>query len=113
MSKGELGEPVGAIWVKDFKLRESICEFLNRLKPVCEHCHQLLSLEIDEPGLQQAIRSHTLSVKVKPLKEKFIAIENTRKRTATQPDYFLHVYQAYTGASPSYPFGTERKKEVE
>ena len=129
MFKGELGEPVGAIWVKDFKLRESLSEFINQLKPICDNCHCLINLEIDEPGFKKAIKPNVLHVKIRQVqvppsesglektfktgqkvdvREKFIAIENTRKKTPTQPDYFLHIYQAHTGASVSYPFGTDK-----
>ena len=128
MQKGELGEPIGAIWVKDFKLRDSLSEFINNLKPICENCHQLIHLEIDEPGFKKAIKPNVLHVKIRQVqvppsesgldktfktgenvkvREKFIAIENTRKKTSTQPDYFLHIYQTHTGAAVSNPFGAK------
>lgn len=107
MQKGELGEPVGAIWVKNWKLRDSIISFFKGQHQVCRGCGEEVSVEFDEAALQEALKAHTLAVKVKILKEKFIAIENTRKRVPTQPDYFLHVYQTHTGADPTYPFGVK------
>ena len=105
MSKQNLNDPVGAIWIKNWKLRDSITQFLGQSLVVCSHCHEESHIEIDENALNQALKAHTLAIKVKSLKEKFIAIENTRKKKPTQPDYFLHVYQTHTGAAPAYPFG--------
>lgn len=111
MSKGDLGEPVGAIWVKNFKLHESIREFVEAIRPICERCHATGSITFDSRSLNDAIKAHTMAVKVKSLKAKFIAIENSRKREPTQPDYFLHVYQTHTGATASYPFRVKPTEE--
>ena len=103
MPKGDLGEPVGAIWIKNWKLKDSIIRFIEEKR--CSHCQS--AYEVDVEGLNEAVKAHTLAVKVKSLKEKFLAIENTRKKDPKQPDYFLHVYQTHTGAAPSYPFGID------
>ena len=105
----ELGEPVGAIWAKNWKLLDSLTRFLGQTKAQCSFCHQVSVIEIDQKALNEAIKAHTLAVKVKILKEKFIAVQNTRKKSPTQPDYFIHVYQTHTGAAPSYPFGSGGK----
>ena len=107
----ELKEPVGAIWVKNWKLMDSLRNFLNTVTPICKNCHEPGTLEFSEKQLNEAIKAHTLAVKVKVLKEKFIAIENTRKHTPKQPDYFLHVYQTHTGAAVSSPFGDSKAED--
>jgi|SRR3990167_99536 len=65
--------------------------------------------------------SHHLEVKVNVtsmdgkeirIREKHIAIPNRKKTRPSQPDYFLHVYQPYTGASPVPPFQARRSKET-
>lgn len=100
-------ETQGAIWVKNFKLRASISNFLSTRNIECPSCHSHFQddlSEIEEESLNEAIVNHVLMVKVKALREKFIAIYNPRKSLSTHPDYFLHVYQAYTGAASVSPF---------
>ena len=113
----DLPEPIGAIWVRGFKFRERLKKFLDEKKVSYEDG------ELDEVFLA----SHTLSVKISDRKEKFIAIENGKKRgrpckcywqngsfhqcrNCAKPDYFIHLYQAYTGANPEYPFGAKRSR---
>ncbi len=110
----EFKDPVGAIWIRGWNLRE-------RVKKMFEAHH----VQIEESKLDEIFQTnHTLSVKVTSLREKFIAIENKRKRAVecncrvisgkkklcnkcSNPDYFLHIYQEYTGAAPVFPFGND------
>ena len=99
--------PHGAIWVKNFKLRQSISNFISTRSVECPKCKSHFQdnlSESDEVELNDTIVNHVMTVKVKALREKFIAIFNPRKSVSTHPDYFLYVYQAYTGANSVYPF---------
>lgn len=66
------------------------------------------------------LESHHLEVKINvtkvdgkevEIREKHIAIRNGKKTRSSQPDYFLHVYQPYTGACPVPPFKTRRSQK--
>jgi hypothetical protein len=98
-SPGRLQAPIGAVWVRDRRYRARLREVLG----------ELLGTSGADPAVAEAefkiaAQTKTLAVKVNALKEKFIAIENKSKSRATQPDFFLHVYQEYTGAAPNAPF---------
>lgn len=114
----EFKNPVGAIWIRGYNLRERVKKMFE------DHNVNITDGKLDE--IFQT--NHTLSVKVTALREKFIAIENKRKRAVdcscrvisgrkrlcnkcSNPDYFLHVYQEYTGAAPVFPFGNDGSGE--
>ena|SRR3990167_7701262 len=99
--------PQGAIWVKNFKLRQSIGNFISTKSVECPKCRNHFQdrlNEVQEEELNEVIVNHVMTVKLKVLREKFIAIYNPRKSLSTHPDYFLYVYQAHTGAPSVYPF---------
>jgi len=105
--------PQGAIWVKNFKLRDSISNFISTRNIECPKCkcHFQDDLdEIEQGELNETIINHVMTVKLKTVREKFIAIYNPKKSLSTHPDYFLYVYQAYTGAPAVYPFTTTTSK---
>lgn len=99
--------PQGAIWVKNFKLRASISAFISTRDlecPGCKHHYQDELDEIEEGELNETIVNHVMTVKIKTVREKYIALYNPKKSLSTHPDYFLYVYQAFTGAPAVYPF---------
>ena len=105
--------PQGAIWVKNYKLRQSVATFISTKDVECPECHHhfndVLS-ETQEAELYDTIVNQVMTVKIKILREKFIAISNTRKVVSTHPDYFLYVYQTHTGAPAVYPFASSTSK---
>lgn len=101
----------GGIWVKNFKLKKAVSDFVSTMDIDCPKCHthfQHTMSEAQEADLNEALVNHVLVVKVRSLREKHIAIFNPKKCLSTHPDYFLYVYQAYTGAPAVYPFSTEK-----
>lgn len=99
--------PQGAIWVKNYKLRQSIGNFISTRNVECNKCHSHFQSdlsEVEEQELNDVIVNHVMTVKLKAVREKFIAIFNPKKSLSTHPDFFLYVYQAYTGAPSVYPF---------
>lgn len=100
----------GAIWVKNFKLRQSVSNFISTRDLECPNCRHHFQLDLSEPeeeSLNEAIVNHVMTVKIRSMREKYIAIFNPKKSLSTHPDYFLHVYQAFTGAPAVYPFTTK------
>src|SRR3990167_5372199 len=108
----EVGRPQqtvaqGAIWVKNYKLRQSIANYISTRNIECTKCHHHFQADmsnVEEQELNETITNHVMTVKLKSVREKFIAIFNPRKSLSTHPDYLLYVYQAYTGAPSVYPF---------
>ena len=99
--------PQGAIWVKNYKLRKTIANFVGTRDLECPKCHSHFQddlSESEEQDLNETVINHVMTVKLKSVREKFIAIYNPKKSLSTHPDYFLYVYQAYTGAPAVYPF---------
>ena len=110
-----LDKPVGAIWIKNYKLKSAMLDYLNVRVIACPHCAHSFNDKVHESELDTVFRSHSMMVKVNLLKEKFIALQNSKKVKETNPDFFLHVYQASTGANPVYPFSsfTSRTEKME
>lgn len=107
--------PQGAIWVKNFKLRQSVSNFISTRSMECPACKCHFQADLSEPEeeeLNETLVNHIMTVKVKALREKFIAIYNPRQSLSTHPSYFLYVYQAYTGASSVYPFASSSTNEA-
>ena len=97
----------GAIWVKNFKLRQSISNFIATRAlecPRCKHHYQDDLSETQEDSLNETITNHVMKVKIRSMREKYIAIYNPKASLPTHPNYFLYVYQAFTGAPAVYPF---------
>ena len=99
--------PQGAIWIKNFKMRKAISNFISTRSIECPKCHCHFQDDLNnsqEQDLNETIVNHVMTVKLKAVREKFIAIYNPKKSLSTHPDYFMYVYQAYTGAPSVYPF---------
>ena len=109
----QFGKPAGAIWARDFNLRTTLADFFSKKEHKCPKCTHEFTERVSESEITPLTVPHTLSVKVSILKEKFIAIRNTKKMEKRQPDYFLHVYQTHTGSAPIYPFPDKRKENLE
>ena len=93
----KLDAPAGAVWIRGFKLKERISQTFTKY-----------GVKLKDEDIQFIFgASHTLSVKINEDKKKYIAIENRSKRAASQPDYFIHVYQLHTGAAPVHPWGVK------
>ena len=87
---------IGAIWIRGKKLKARIHSFLlaKGISATDEELENLLKAH------------HVLAVKIQAhqnglcqIKEKFIAVTNSRTGSS-QPDYFIHMYQADTGSAP-------------
>lgn len=105
-SKGDLGSPVGAIWIRGERLKDKVRQIFGEKEVECPNCQTTIGVTISESEVSEVWHmGHTMAVKVNSQKEKHIAIPNYKKTTKTQPDYFMHVYQENTGATPAAPWG--------
>jgi len=96
-------EPEGAIWIHDFQMKEQILNAVNSKLTTCPKCTERFFPAYT--GLDISVnKKHTLSVKINRYKEKYIAIENSRKIKTNQPDYFIHVQYTHTGSDAIHPF---------
>lgn len=103
------------MWVKDHKLREAVADYMNGLHLSCKECNHPVQIQVSADGITSILRGRTMYIKVNSMKEKFIAIENKKKRNSSTsdnlaPDYLIHLYQTHTGATPSYPFKPQEKR---
>ena len=108
--------PQGAIWVKNFKLRKAIADFISTMDvgcPKCTHHFQPTLSPNQEEDLNETVINHVMTVKIKAMREKYIAIFNPKKCLSTHPDYYLYVYQAFTGAPSVYPFNDKASQGAE
>ena len=99
--------PQGAIWVKNYRLRKNISNFISTRNIECPKCRAHFQDELtetQEADLNETVVNHVMTVKIKAMREKYIAIYNPKASLSTHPSYFLYVYQAYTGAPSVYPF---------
>lgn len=108
--------PQGAIWVKNYKLRQSVMNFISTRDVECTKCHNHFQADLtprEEQELNDTIINQVMIVKITTLREKFIALCNPRKSLSYHPDYFVYCYQAYTGAPKVYPFTTTTTKTAQ
>jgi len=101
----EFGEPEGAIWVHGFNMKREILEGINHNLFTCPECSNRFFPNLKMSDLIHK-KSHTLSIKINKYKEKYIAIENSKKSKWEQPDYFVHTQYTHTGSEAIHPFGT-------
>ena len=101
--------PDGAIWVHGFQMAQEILDAVNAKLQNCPKCQERFFPNYTQTDIT-VNKKHTLSVKINKYKEKFIAIGNTKKVRATQPDYFVHVQYSHTGSAPVYSFRDSRSQ---
>jgi len=98
---------LGGMWIRGHRMTERILMALNYKQLACPSCshrfHGNFSMS-DIPELKRQSQMHTIAIKLKSMKEKYIAVENRDKHAKTDPDYFVYLYQPHTGAAPEYPF---------
>src|SRR3990167_683438 len=93
---GSLGEPIGAIYSRNNKESRLLLE-------------NNIGFSIKFKAFRAKFRTIRNSKKIDHLCE--CIYENGKRRTkcktCKEPDFFIHLYQEYTGSPPSYPFNNE------
>ena len=105
-----LERPLGAVWARNYKLTESLVSYFSEKVHECPSCRDTFTEKVHKEEINEKIVSHTLIFKITSQREKYIAVQNRRKVTNTQPDYFIHLYQADTGATPLFLFSNEARE---
>lgn len=112
--RANFNQPIGAVWVHGFKMKQEILDSLNHKLIDCPACKERFFPAFTHTDIVLS-EKHVLSIKINSYqdyekkkrvenKEKYIAVANSKKSKRKQPDYFIHVQYEYTGANAMYPF---------